>query len=741
VRYLGTLYEGLLEYKLKLVEKEPVIIREGKGKRIYVPLSEAGTVKRNEPRLEIGEVYFADDNGERKSSGSYYTPEDVVQYIVSNTLLSKLQECRVELEKLLREIEDELAVATTTEEKHNIERYADREVEKVINRDILNLRILDPAMGSAHFLVAAGQVMTNFIVETLNLTSWSNDAINTDAVFWKRRVVERCLYGVDVNPLAQELAKLALWLSSASVGKPLTFLDHHLKTGNSLYGATLTRISTLPTTRKDLRNDLFHEQREQSIQTARKGLEKMTEIDSELIEDVKDKYRINQEVEKATRGLLAISNVWLAVLFGLHNSQGKALQDTEYSNLIEYVTYNQSSDSWEIFVEDSYLLNEARKIAENEHFFHWELEFPDAVKGDKCEFDVIITNPPYVGKSPNIAISSLYETAKCGDLYAWLFELSVKFAKNVGRVGVVVPMSLMFSHQFKTLRSTILEKKGKAYFAAFDIRPSSLFGSSEAPNSQRACVCVLEGSELDIKEVYTTNLLRWTREERPNLIPNMQFSEITRFATSERIPKLGDARLLELWQRLMAYNRTIGTTIYRLEKKQPPPLLSRLYVSGSGRYFLTAMPEAMRSTGLNTFSFDDQWTRDIGMIALNSNIFYWIWCVIGDGFHVTVENTEMMVVPQVQKDDQETIRLRDTLLRATEECVTYQNKNGQKIPNYNFNKRMDILLDIDAWIIRYVAPDLDLPCDIFAQYKSNSFLRPLDLFDMIGIEENTAVDE
>ena len=185
VRYLGTLYEGLLEYKLKLVEKEPVIIREGKGKRKYILLSEAGIVKRNEPRLEIGEVYFADDNGERKSSGSYYTPEDVVQYIISNTVLPKLQEYRAELEKLLREIEDELAVSATTEEKHNIERYADRQVEKVVNHDILNLRILDPAMGSAHFLVAAGQVVTNFIVETLNLTSWSNDAINTDALFWK----------------------------------------------------------------------------------------------------------------------------------------------------------------------------------------------------------------------------------------------------------------------------------------------------------------------------------------------------------------------------------------------------------------------------------------------------------------------------------------------------------------------------------------------------------------------------
>ena len=119
-----------------------------------------------------------------------------------------------------------------------------------VERDLLSLRMLDPAMGSAHFLVAAGQVTTNFIVETLNLTSWASDFVNSDPLIWKRRVVERCLYGVDLNPLAYELAKLALWLNSASVGKPLTFLDHHLKIGNSLYSTPLSRLSALPMAKK-----------------------------------------------------------------------------------------------------------------------------------------------------------------------------------------------------------------------------------------------------------------------------------------------------------------------------------------------------------------------------------------------------------------------------------------------------------------------------------------------------------
>ena len=91
-----------------------------------------------------------------------------------------------------------------------------------------------------------------------------------------------------------------------------------------------------------------------------------------------------------------------------------------------------------------------------------------------------------------------------------------------------------------------------------------------------------------------------------------------------------------------------------------------------------------------------------------------------------------MVLPEVQEDDQETILLRDALLCAAEECATYQNKKGERIPNYNFNKRMDILLAIDNFIVKRIAPDLELPQAIFAQYKSNSLLQRLNLNMGIG---------
>ncbi len=751
VRHLGTLYEGLLEYRLNLVDQEPVVVRENKGNRIYIPRSQAGVVKRTETILEVGEVYFADDKGERKSSGSYYTPEDVVQYIVSNTVLPKLQERRQPLETLLVEVQRELTVAATKDEYLRIERYADQEALKTVEHDMLGLRILDPAMGSAHFLVAAGQVVTNFIVETLNLTEWVNSSISSDPLIWKRRVVERCLYGVDLNPLAHELAKLANWLSSASTGKPLTFLDHHLKVGNSLYGAPLNRLSTLPTTKNASKHDLFQEIREQTIQAVLERLGRITATDSDHIEDVKYKGEINRSIIDFTQRLRDIANVWLATLFGLQNSNGKSVDEQEYHRLLEEVTRNYAPESWEMYVNTTHVLRETRHLADlaRRCFFHWGLEFPDAVIDGRCQFDVIIANPPYVGTQPNQAITVLYETAKCRDTYSWLFEQSLRLTKDSGTIGMIVPLSLMFSRDMKSLRNLLLEANANTYISAFDATRDGIFQpNGESRNGQRVSI-VIHSKQKNEQHMHTTNLIRWIGEERPLLFSGLHYADVTQFVTPEIFPKLGDSHLVELWKRTRIYGKTIGTTIYRAKKNRKEedhlsqPILYHAYVPRTARYFITAMPTAMRSTGLNTFSWENRWTRDIAIIALNSNVFYWIWCVLGDGFDVTGEVVDEMVLPDIPEDDPETLLLYKTLLNAAEECVTYHSKWGERIPNYNFNKRMDILLDIDAWIVHHIAPDLNLPRDIFAQYKSNSFLRPLDLSAILGaeVEEISVVGE
>jgi len=745
VRHLGTLYEGLLEYRLNLVDQEPVVVRENKGNRVYVPRSQAGLVKRTETILEVGAVYFADDKGERKSSGSYYTPEDVVQYIVSNTVLPKLKEHRGVLEMLLVDVQRELTVAATKDEYLRIQRYADQEALKTIERDLLGLRILDPAMGSAHFLVAAGQVVTNFIVETLNMTEWTNSSISSDPLVWKRRVVERCLYGVDLNPLAHELAKLALWLSSASIGKPLTFLDHHLKVGNSLYGAPLNRLHLLPTSKNASEPDLFQETREQTIQAVVEKLGQITSIDSDHIEDVKYKGEINRSIIDFTQRLRDIANVWLGTLFGLKNSNNNHIDEHEYYHLLEEVTCNYASESWEMYVSTNYVLREARHLADSTRwcFFHWELEFPDAVVGGRCLFDVIIANPPYVGTQPNRAIIALFETAKCGDLYAWIFERALNVRSETCSIGLIVPLSLTFGKSQASLRQLLLTSHLNFYIAAFDNRPDVLFNEGNfRENLQRTTIVIAQTSSGQ-SIIKTTDLLRWWSSDRPFLFRELHFTDTTYLCSRVSFPRIGNDALAEFWSRFKAMERTFSDLCTGMfsETRRPEPDSIFLTVPRATRYFISAVPGSMLRNKVLSFSFREKDNMDLARVLLNSDIFYWYWRAFGDGFCLSIDLVGSFPIPD--HIDGEYVKLARQLDAILDECTSFATFRGAKIPNYNFNQRIDVLLGLDEWLVRQVAPDLDLPRDIFAQYKSNSFLRPLDLSAILRAEadENWVAEE
>ena len=254
VRHLGSLYEGLLEYNLFVVEDEPRVVRVSKKKARYLPYSQAGKVRASETVLPVGAVYVSETEGERKATGSYYTPEDVVDYIVRSTVGEKLAELKAEFyaaQAIERQLADLADTPPDVPAHRQIQAALDEQFLHFVCQRVLDLKILDPAMGSGHFLVNATHAVADFVVEVLNETAWENGEIDTDVATWKRQVAERCIFGVDLNELAVELAKLCLWMTTAAKGKPLTFLDHHLRWGNSLLGASLKDVGIYPGTRKE----------------------------------------------------------------------------------------------------------------------------------------------------------------------------------------------------------------------------------------------------------------------------------------------------------------------------------------------------------------------------------------------------------------------------------------------------------------------------------------------------------
>ena len=233
VQQLGSIYERLLE-------QEPV-------------------------RGDDGKIGMRPNPYARKDSGSFYTPQELVDLIVEKTLAPLVEERLTVFETRAKELRsDHRPKPERRKELQNLDPAV----------AALDLKILDPAMGSGHFLVTAvdflsdeianmveyvpavpewlddgcGSAYVSPLVERIakirkeilqraHESDWAIDKLQlTDQAIIRRMVLKRCIYGVDKNPLAVELAKVSLWLHSFTVGAPLSFLDHHLRCGDSLLG-------------------------------------------------------------------------------------------------------------------------------------------------------------------------------------------------------------------------------------------------------------------------------------------------------------------------------------------------------------------------------------------------------------------------------------------------------------------------------------------------------------------------
>lgn len=393
VQQLGSIYERLLEHE---------VVREG-------------------AIIDIRPNIFA-----RKGSGSYYTPDDLVNLIIRETL-EPLIEARL---NAFRDKAEELAASDQDEgRKLGILRRFDP-AER-----LLDLKICDPAMGSGHFLVSlvdymADQVITA-IAETETMVEWADyisplaDRIegirntilgNAEERNWtvdpeqlddrhiiRRMVLKRCVYGVDKNQMAVELAKVALWLHSFTVGAPLSFLDHHLRCGDSLFGSWVkTGIEKATAYGSPL---LLHD----SVRTALGSAASMQTIEGLPDAEIAEAHR-SQEIFEGVQVMTAPLNTFLSLLHAIEwqdlkgKNNAKAIQgffDGSFGDPFEIALGKRApqvrDDHGRRFVE---ILAAARELMAEEHFLNWQVAFPGVWtdwQGDGLTggFDAIIGNPPW----------------------------------------------------------------------------------------------------------------------------------------------------------------------------------------------------------------------------------------------------------------------------------------------------------------------------------------------------------
>lgn len=504
IQHLGSIYEGLLELRPHFATEPMIIIRERRATRSaerIIPESQRTPSgwEATGTRYETGAVYLQTDKGERRATGSYYTPDHIVAYIVDKTIGPL---CR----DISQQISVEIAKAEEERKKNRgkAREALDAQLEKLrqdFDDRVLRLRVLDPAMGSGHFLVRATQYLAEEIATNPYTGDPDADQLQEDEsvlTYWKRRVVESCIYGVDLNPMAVELAKLALWLETVSADAPLSFLDHHLRPGNSLIGARVAELGALPGA-MELQQNVFKQQVEQQLPVLLAPLVRIREIPSQTAQQIKEKEKLYRRTfQPLCQMFEAVADLWCSTFFA---ADGQAVTPEQYQQALQ--TLQRTADFKKLIKEP--WLRVARESARGRPVaaFHWELEYPavffDTSRQERDAsfhrgFDAVIGNPPYdvlaerelTRDLPDnraaqvrrflssfkslIEAGELYRPSRRGknNLYKLFICRAIDLLAEDGRFGFIVPMALLGDDQAADLRAAML---GAGAFTSVDAFP------------------------------------------------------------------------------------------------------------------------------------------------------------------------------------------------------------------------------------------------------------------------------
>ena len=546
VRHLGSIYEGLLEFKLRVAAEKMAFV-EGKKAEEIIPYREAQQEKRKilktgrgkdavERLLAPGTVYLENDRRERKATGSYYTPDYIVQYIVEHavgpvledkfaTISSKLREAQ----KTLRQEREKAKVLGKMFGKHDDPEHEAYLKHQHVVDELFDVKVLDPAMGSGHFLVEAVDFTTDRLLHFLNGFPWNpvlahlketreiilaemeRQGISIDAGrlsdvnLLKRHVLKRCIYGVDLNPMAVELAKVSLWLDCFTLGAPLSFLDHHLKCGNSLIGASVEEVrETIEKGQLSLLSGRHFE----TLMLATDLMQHVGELSDVTAEQVRESQREYRKAKHTLAPFQRLLDVYTSRWFGNESRvMGKGKTGREVNIACEFLRA-KDSETWAHTPETPVLPGEWKQVtetatqaAEDKRFFHWELEYPEAFferrrgttqieRKANAGFDAVVGNPPYervqVLRQSDPATADFlglrYQSAvKNFDIYLPFFELGLRLTKS--EVCYIAPNKWFATDYGAGLRKLVVERQALA--RVVDFRDHQLF--EDATNY----VCIL----------------------------------------------------------------------------------------------------------------------------------------------------------------------------------------------------------------------------------------------------------
>jgi hypothetical protein len=485
---------------------------------------------------------------QRKSTGSFYTPQALTDFLVRRTLAPLV---------------------------------ADKSCD-----EILRLRVLDPAMGSGAFLVAACRHLADCCERALIRDGhWRDggDATTARATL-RRHIAERCLYGVDLNPTAVQLARVSLWLTTLAADRPLTFLDHHLACGNSLIGSWLADLSMPPRSgRRATSLPLFDADAGGEVVARILPARLQMALDhSDTVEAVRKKERSLAELmrESALAKWTAACDAWCAALLWPGAAPPPGLVHEWIASAMGLPTTLPPSRL-------RATLREAVALARSHAAFHWELAFPeiffdaDGRRSGEPGFDAVIGNPPWDMLRADIGTSAERTGSRAAtaatlrffrasrsyrhqgnghpNRYQVFVERALTLTRRGGRIGLLLPSGIATDHGSASLRRQLFDRTSIDTWLGFDnrhrifpihrsMRFVVLSTTSDGSTTQLRFRCGLTSPDTLHDEQLFANTLVLSRSRIDALDPDhVTVPEITNATAlsiltgiADRVPALGD---------------------------------------------------------------------------------------------------------------------------------------------------------------------------------------------------------
>jgi hypothetical protein len=572
------------------------------------------------PSMEVDAGVFSLSTvagNQRKTSGSYYTPDSLVQCLLDSALDPVVEQA--------------------------VKGKTPAEAEKAI----LALKVCDPAVGSGHFLVGAAHRLAKHLAQVRAQMHGENEPSPLYYQSALRDVIGHCLYGVDINPMAAELCRVSLWLEAIEPGKPLSFLDHHIQVGNSLLGATPALLA------KGIPDEAF------------------TPIEGDDKEVCKRFKKVNKEERTGFRRLFAATTEPWERLGDLAASMTRL--DDAPDDSIEAVREKQRmyeamvrsggyldgqfwADAWcaafvwkktkefpypiteEVFrrIEhnphacDSWMREEILSLSKQYQFFHWHLAFPDVFhvpdQGEASEneltgwnggFDLVLGNPPwervklqeeefFASREPEIAkaknaaarkrmiaalpainpslsaewksatrraeseslllrLSGRFPLGGVGDVntYAVFADLFRQLIDSIGAAALILPNGLVTGFTYRAFLRELLESKTLKSFYGFE-NEDKIF--AEVHNETKFGILTMTGKQCPVVRPWFTAHLRQ---------PEQVHDPLRRYSLSAEQIEAISPNTLNLPAFRWAVDAEVAATIHRAG-----PALMRKYDDG-----------------------------------------------------------------------------------------------------------------------------------------------------------------